>query len=149
MGAGYRKRLWGLISQAPYNALSDEDCLATINDKTELIIVPNRVHERDLLTMFNTLNDGETFLQKLETGALDNDILKRCLRWFLPSEDGIDTGHAKTRAMLDALVGLYGITQSEVDTVKASANRYVSPAEKVGLGLVRLGNVILTRQIYS
>lgn len=148
MSASYRKRLWSIISQSPYNTMTDEECLTALNAKTETKIVSRRANERDLLIMFSTLTAGEAFIQKLETGAASNAILKRALKWFSPSEEGVDIGNAKTRSMLDALVGSFSITQAEIDLVKAYARESVSPAEIAGLGNVALGDIVMTREVY-
>jgi len=149
MSASYRKRLWSIIGQSPYNTMTNEECLATLNAKTETRIISKRANERDLLIMFATLNAGEAFIQKLETGAATNNILKRAMSWFAPSEEGIDIGNAKTRQMLDALVGSFDITQGEIDTVKAYAQESVSPAEIAGLATVCLGDIVMTREVYT
>ena len=149
MSAAYRKRLWNLIKNEPYASMSDSACLIAVNAKTDTRIVKTRIHERDILTMFSTLSAGEAFLGKLDTGAANNAVLKRALHWFLPSEQGIDVGHIKTRAMLDALVGLFGITQSEVNVLKNYAVENVSPLQSLNMIVARLGDIVTTRQLYS
>ncbi len=149
MGAAYRKRLWNLIKEEPYVSMSDVACLTAVNAKTDTQIISKRVHERDILTMFSTLNAGEAFLQKLEIGAATNDILKRALRWFLPSEDGIDVGNTKTRAMLDALIGLFSITEAEVDVLKDYAVENISPLQVLIMIPAHLGDIMMARQLYG
>lgn len=149
MNAGGRKRLWNIINQSPYNEMSDVECLAALKAKTESKIVSKKITERDILPLFPTLSSGETFLKKLEVGGAENDVLARALRWFKPSENGIDVGHGKTRAMLDALVGAFNITKEEVDIIKGAALVSISPEELYKLGQVKLGDIILTRKIYG
>ena len=48
---------------------------------------------------------------------------------FLQAETGIDVGEAATQRMLTSLIGAGGITQGEVDGIKAMALQAASRAE--------------------
>ena len=71
---------------------------------------------------------GSRFLDKLE--ALSSAVPE--IKWamkFLQTEAGIDIGEPSVLQMLNSLVGVGGITQAEVDGVKAMANQPASRAE--------------------
>jgi len=149
MSASYRLRLWNIISQSPYDVMTDLECWTAINTKNVPIIVSTWVSEREIIMGATTLAVGEAFMQKLETGAVSNEVLARAIKWFAPSEGGIDVGDEKMRSTLDSLVGLYGITQAEINFLKGFAEKNISPAEVSGLDNVALGDIVMTREIYT
>ena len=73
---------------------------------------------------------GAVFLDKLETLSVNIPALKWAMK-FLQQEAGIDIGEPATQSMLTSLIGVGGITQSEVDGVKAMALQPASRAEIV------------------
>jgi len=86
---------------------------------------------------------GAGILEKLEAAAASSPPIKWAMK-DIDGGDGINVGHAETRAMLGSLVGTV-LAQSEVDAVKALGEKVVSRAEKEGLGRVRHGDVISAR----
>lgn len=71
---------------------------------------------------------GAAFLDKLEVLSAGVSAIKWAMK-FLQTEAGIDVGEPATQAMLASLVGVGGVTQTEVDGVKAMANQPASRAE--------------------
>lgn len=71
---------------------------------------------------------GAAFLDKLEVISASIPALKWALK-FMQQEAGIDIGEPATQQMLDSLVGIGGITASEVNGVKAMANMPASRFE--------------------
>lgn len=71
---------------------------------------------------------GALFLDKLETLSANIPALKWAMK-FLQQETGIDVGEPATQTMLTSLIGVGGITQAEVDGVKAMAIQPASRAE--------------------
>ena len=71
---------------------------------------------------------GAAFLDKLEALSAGVPAIKWAMK-FLQAESGIDVGEPATQAMLASLVGVGGVTQTEVDGVKAMANQPASRAE--------------------
>lgn len=71
---------------------------------------------------------GAAFLDKLEALGTVNSTIKWAMV-FLRGEQGIDVGEPATYAVLSSLVGVGGITQEEVDGVKAMALQPASRAE--------------------
>ena len=71
---------------------------------------------------------GAAFLDKLEVLSAGVPAIKWAMK-FLQAESGIDVGEPATQAMLTSLVGVGGVTQTEVDGVKAMANQPASRAE--------------------
>ena len=71
---------------------------------------------------------GAAFLDKLEVLSAGVPAIKWAVK-FLQAESGIDVGEPATQAMLTSLVGVGGVTQTEVDGVKAMANQPASRAE--------------------
>lgn len=71
---------------------------------------------------------GALFLDKLESLSANIPALKWAMK-FLQQETGIDVGEPATQIMLTSLIGVGGITQAEVDGVKAMAIQPASRAE--------------------
>ena len=71
---------------------------------------------------------GALFLDKLESLSANIPSLKWAMK-FLQQETGIDVGEPATQIMLTSLIGVGGITQAEVDGVKAMAIQPASRAE--------------------
>ena len=71
---------------------------------------------------------GAAFLDKLEVLASSVPAIKWVMK-FLQAEAGIDVGEPATQAMLTSLIGVGGITQAEVDGIKAMALQPASRAE--------------------
>lgn len=70
---------------------------------------------------------GALFLDKLESLSANIPALKWAMK-FLQQETGLDVGEPATQIMLTSLIGVGGITQAEVDGVKAMA---MQPASRV------------------
>lgn len=71
---------------------------------------------------------GAAFLDKLETLIPVASEVKWAMR-FMQGEQGIDVGDLETQITLNDLVGAAGITQAEIDGIKAMANQPASRAE--------------------
>lgn len=71
---------------------------------------------------------GAVFLDKLETLIPAVSEVKWAMR-FMEGEQGIDVGDPETQAMLSNLIGVAGITQAEIDGIKAMALQPASRAE--------------------
>lgn len=71
---------------------------------------------------------GALFLDKLESLSANIPALKWAMK-FLQQETGLDVGEPATQIMLTSLIGVGGITQAEVDGVKAMALQPASRAE--------------------
>ena len=71
---------------------------------------------------------GALFLDKLESLSANIPALKWAMK-FLQQETGLDVGEPATQTMLTSLIGVGGITQAEVDGVKAMAIQPASRAE--------------------
>lgn len=71
---------------------------------------------------------GALFLDKLESLSANIPAVKWAMK-FLQQETGIDVGESATQIMLTSLIGVGGITQAEVDGVKAMAIQPASRAE--------------------
>lgn len=71
---------------------------------------------------------GALFLDKLESLSANIPALKWAMK-FLQQETGLDVGEPATQIMLTSLIGVGGITQAEVDGVKAMAIQPASRAE--------------------
>lgn len=71
---------------------------------------------------------GAAFLDKLGTLIPAVSEVKWAMR-FMEGEQGIDVGDPETQAMLSNLIGVAGITQAEIDGIKAMALQPASRAE--------------------
>ena len=78
---------------------------------------------------------GAAFLDKLEVLASSVPAIKWAMK-FLQTEAGIDVGEPATQIMLTSLIGIGGVTQAEVDGIKAMALQPASRAEVLfGVGV--------------
>lgn len=81
---------------------------------------------------------GAAFLDKMEALSASVPAIKWAMK-FLQTEAGIDVGEPATQSMLTSLIGVGGITQPEVDGIKAMALQPASRAEVLfGVG-TRIG----------
>lgn len=100
-----------------------------INAKTTTLAKEHMVTARGVMASYGLGPiAGAAFLDKLESLEASVPAIKWALK-FLQQEAGIDVGEPATRAMLDSLVGVGGITQADVDGVKAMALQPASRAE--------------------
>jgi hypothetical protein len=90
------------------------------------------VTARGILAEMGTV--GAQILDKLEAAAASNSVVKWAMKFMLT--DGIDVGHATTRAMLDSLVGPV-LTQTECDLLKNLAVQPASRAEVLGFAYIQ------------
>ena len=78
---------------------------------------------------------GAAFLDKMESLSASVPAIKWAMK-FLQAEAGIDVGEPATQLMLTSLIGVGGVTQAEVDGVKAMALQPASRAEVLfGVGV--------------
>lgn len=108
-----------------------------VNAKTTALAKERMVTARGIMASYGLgPTAGAAFLDKLEALAPAVPAIKWAMK-FLQQEAGIDVGESATRAMLDSLVGVGGITQSDVDGIKAMALQPSSRAEVLfGTGVV-------------
>lgn len=116
-----------------------------LNAQTESKTKSCMLTERGILSSYGLgpIN-GAAFLDKLDTlaasGALGTAALKRMMK-YVYGDAGIDVGDAATQAALTSLIGSGGVTQAEVDTIKAMALKPASRADVLGLGRVEEFNL--------
>jgi hypothetical protein len=102
-----------------------------LNEPSYTVVKERFVSARGVIAAFGEA--GAIILDKLENAAAFNSTVKWAMRFM--ASDGIDVGHQKTQAMLDALVPVV-LTQQEADLLKDLANQPASRAEVLGLGWV-------------
>lgn len=98
---------------------------AALNAQPPQVVRSRMLTERGIVASYGLGADaGAAFLDKLDTiaasGAAGTAALKRMMK-YLYGDEGIDIGDSATRDKLDAMVGSFGITQQEVDAIKAMA----------------------------
>jgi len=132
--------------------MNAEVAAASLNHADRVVLMSNRVNERDVLADWN--GDpiaANTFLVKLETVAASGtplgSIVKRAIGWMRPSEEGIDAGHPSTRAIMDALAEAGAITAQDVAQFKSLGEQTVSRATELGIGTVTPGAVEDARRL--
>jgi len=132
-----------------YATMTVDEAVASLNASNRTEIYSRRVDERDVVREWPAgAASSDSFLRKVEAiaAAEPNTYLARVINWLRPSEGGINAGDARTRASLDTLVGVGGITAEEVAMMKALAERIVSRAAELGLGIVTRGDVLRYKQ---
>ena len=118
-GRGYAAH----VPHAP-GALAD-----MLNAPTASMAKPRMITARGIMASYGLgPAAGAAFLDKMESLSASVPAIKWAMK-FLQAESGIDVGEPATQAMLTSLVGVGGVTQTEVDGVKAMANQPASRAE--------------------
>jgi hypothetical protein len=107
-----------------------------MNAKTYSMPKERFVSARGILAAYGA--DGAVILDKLETAANSNSVIKWAMRFVIG--DGIDVGHPTTRTMLDSMVGTV-LTQTECDLLKNLAVQPASRAEVLNLNFVTEADV--------
>jgi len=115
-----------------YSSMTDEQVASSLNTKDRTIVEPTLVTAKELMARMDPAV-AASILQKLEDASATNSVIKWILSFLTGGSDGIDIGHANTRAQIDALVVDGVITSSEASSLKALAERAVSRAEELGL----------------
>ena len=115
-----------------YAAMSDEQGAASLNNPDRTVIEQTMVTAKDLMARMDP-GAAATILQKLESAAATNAVVKWIMSFITGGGEGIDLGHANTRAQIDALVAAGVLTATEGASLKALAQRTVSRAEELGL----------------
>lgn len=118
-GLGYAAH----VPHAP-GALAD-----MLNAQSATMAKPRMITARGIMASYGLgPSAGGAFLDKLEVLSAGVPAIKWAMK-FLQAESGIDVGEPATQAMLTSLIGVGGITQAEVDGVKAMALQPASRAE--------------------
>lgn len=116
----------GYAAHVPHAPGSLADML---NAQSATMAKPRMITARGIMASYGLgPSAGAAFLDKLEVLASSVPAIKWAMK-FLQAEAGIDVGEPATQAMLASLVGVGGVTQTEVDGVKAMANQPASRAE--------------------
>ncbi len=112
---------------------------ALLNAQSVTMAKPRMITARGIMASYGLgPTAGSAFLDKLEALAATVPAIKWAMK-FLQTEAGIDVGESATQVMLTSLIGVGGITQAEVDGVKAMALQPASRAEVLfGVG-TRIG----------
>lgn len=116
----------GYMAHVPHapGALAD-----LLNAPTASMAKPRMITARGIMASYGLgPSAGAAFLDKLEVLSAGVPAIKWALK-FLQTEAGIDIGEPATQLMLTSLIGIGGITLSEVDGVKAMALQPASRAE--------------------
>ncbi len=125
-----------------YASMTDQQIADSLNTADRTTIVPTVVGALGIMRLVGPTM-GAQILNKLEAAAAQDSRLK----WFLRElpTSGIDLGHTVTFATVDELVVAGVLTQTEADALKRAAERTVTRAEELGLGVVRAGDVQAAR----
>ena len=108
------------------DAGNDYGCYKEIlNDLPKEPVLESFYTELSILSAFENPMDAETCLQKLETVAESNPILKRVLKWIAPGAKGLDFGNPSVRGQLDALHQAGVLTELELNTLKGLGEQAV------------------------
>ena len=106
-------------AKAYADAGNDYGCFKEImGDLPKEPVLESFFTELSILSAFENPMDAETCLQKLETVAESNPILKRVLKWIAPGAKGLDFGNPSVRSQLDALHQAGVLTDLELSTLK-------------------------------
>jgi len=115
-----------------YASMTDEQVAASLNTKDRQVVQLTLVTAKELMARMDP-SVAAGILQKLESEAANNPVVKWIMSFITGGGEGIDLGHANTRAQIDALVAAGVLTATEGASLKALAERTVSRAEELGL----------------
>ncbi len=116
----------GYAAHVPHAPGSLADML---NAQSATMAKPRMITARGIMASYGLgPSAGAAFLDKLEVLSAGVPAIKWAMK-FLQAESGIDVGEPATQAMLASLVGVGGVTQTEVDGIKAMAMQPASRAE--------------------
>ena len=114
------------VAKALADAGNDNGALDAVQpDLPTEVVEESFFTELSILSAFSNPIDAETCLQKLETVAESNPILKRVLKWITPGAKGLDFGNASVRAQLDALYIAGVLTEKELNVLKSLGEKKV------------------------
>ena len=115
-----------------YASMTDQQIADSLNTADRTTIVPTVVGALGIMRLVGPAI-GAGILDKIEAAANSDSRLK----WFLRelSAQGVDLGHPVTRATIDELVVTGVLTQTEADSLKRAAERTVSRAKELELGV--------------
>lgn len=82
--------------------------------------------ELGILALFDDAASGETCLQKIESIAEINPIVKRVLKWIAPNAPGVDFGDSRIREMVEYFYVAELITEFERNTLLRAGEKQVS-----------------------
>jgi len=107
------------------NAGNDEACAVRCGVIAPKVLVPLRLGDINIISLFANPVDGETVCQTIEAVALQNPIVKRAWRWAEPGNPGLDVGDVRVRAMLvtPTNLGGVGLTQEQAAPILAAAEQ--------------------------
>ena len=115
-----------------YAGMTDEQVAASLNAKDRKVVQQTMVTAKELMARMEP-NAAASILQKLESASATNNVVKWIMSFLTGAGEGIDVGHANTRAQIEALVAAGVLTATEGASLKALAERTVSRAEELGL----------------
>lgn len=113
-----------------YADKSDAEVAALLNDRTRgrtRVVSPTMVNARTIMARLGAAA-GATILDKLDAAKAGSPPIKWVFQ-FITQGEGIDVGHAETRAMLDQLASAGVLTAAEADAIKTLAVVQASRAE--------------------
>ena len=115
-----------------YAGMTDQQIADSLNTADRPAIVPTVAGALGIMRLVGPAL-GAAILDKIEAAAGSDSRLQ----WFLRelTTNGIDLGHPVTRATIDELVVAGVLTQTEADAMKRSAERTVTRAEELELGV--------------
>jgi len=115
-----------------YAGMTDQQIADSLNVANRTVVVPTVVGALGIMRLVGPMM-GAGILDKLEASAASDSRLK----WFLRelTVNGIDLGNLITRAAIDELVVAGVLTQTEAYRLKSAAERAVTRAEELGLGV--------------
>ena len=107
------------------NAGNDESCAARCSVIAPKQIVPTRLGDINIVSLFADPVVGESVCQTIEAVAEQNPIVKRAWLWAEPGKPGLDVGDVRVRAMLvtPTNLGGVGLTEEQAAPILAVAEQ--------------------------
>lgn len=141
-------KLRTLLSQPPYNGMSNSAAMAALNAQTQTVQGPV---SKGKLIQWAAKNNGFLAMERASVyagrgnPALDEPIQNigkaAQAMFFGGAVDEFDTASQDNVDMINALVGIGLITQAAANSLMALGATVMSPAEAAGIGYVNIGDI--------
>jgi len=127
------KKLSEEIALSAYSGMTNAQIANEINIKNKTSLRETYATSLTILAVLGAAN-GAAFLDVLESIAATNSSVKWSMKNI--ASTGIDVANTEVRNMLDQLMAAGALVQSDVNTIKALAERTVSRGEELGISEV-------------
>jgi hypothetical protein len=129
-----------------YATMSDAEAAASLNTANRALVSLKMVQYRTMMADIGVEATRAIMTAMAAAGQTDTVVALVDLWLKDPKSEGVDMGHANTRAVIDDLVTAGSITAAQAAGVKAMAESTVSRATELGLPTILPGYIAKARK---